>query len=290
MLSVEAMRFSYPGAAKQTLKGLDFEVEEGEIFGFLGPNGAGKSTTQNLLIGVLRGYEGSARVFGREVRDWGSEVYQQIGVAFEMPNHYARLSARENLDYFRGLYSSPTEEPMTLLGQVGLADAADQPVGSFSKGMKHRLTFARALLHRPKLLFLDEPTSGLDPANARNLKQIVSNLRDQGATIFLTTHNMTDADELCDRLALIADGELRAIDSPGALRLRHGRREVRLELEPEGDAAAAHGAEIHDFPLEGLGENETFLQLLRERRVRTLHSQEPSLEQVFLELTGRSLL
>ena len=292
MLVVDDLRFSYPGASSrhgggETLAGLSFEVQEGEVFGFLGPNGAGKSTTQNLLIGVLQGYRGSAQAFGREIRDWGSELYERIGVAFEVPNHFARLTARENLEYFAKLHPGATETVDDVLDQVGLGDQAEVQVGRFSKGMKHRLTYARAVLHRPKLLFLDEPTSGLDPANAHNLKNLIREQRERGTTIFLTTHNMADAEELCDRLALIVEGQLRAIDTPADLRLRHGERRVRLEVGPvEGGSG---GVEIHEFPLDGLGENTEFLRLLRERPIHTLHSQEPSLEQVFLELTGRSL-
>lgn len=287
MLRVEALRFSYPRTAGETLKGLDFHIDEGEVFGFLGPNGAGKSTTQNLLIGLLRGYRGSARVMGREIRDWGPDYYEKIGVSFEVPNHFSKLTALENLRYFAALYAGPTEDPRALLAAVGLEDSADVPVGRFSKGMKSRLTFARSLLPRPRLLFLDEPTSGLDPANARNVKDIVRRQRERGTTVFLTTHNMVDAEELCDRVALIVDGELRAIDAPLALQLRHGTRGVRVEVE--AGSGAEGRVEVHDFPLDGLGENRDFLALIAGSRVRTIHSQEPSLEQVFLEVTGRRL-
>ena len=161
MIEVKDLQFTYPGAAAPAVRGMSFTVKEGEIFGFLGPSGAGKSTTQKILTGLLQGYSGSVQVLGRELSAWssaGHSYYEQIGVGFELPNHYLKLTALENLNYFRSLYSGPTDDPRELLAMVGLTDDADTPVGQFSKGMKMRLNFVRALLHRPRLLFLDEPS------------------------------------------------------------------------------------------------------------------------------------
>ncbi|MDQ4106798.1 MAG: ABC transporter ATP-binding protein, partial [Actinomycetota bacterium] len=169
MLKVKDLTFTYPGGGKPAVEGINFNVRPGEIFGFLGPSGAGKSTTQKILIGLLRGYRGHIEVMGRELGTWGPEYYERIGVSFELPNHYQKLTALENLDFFRSLYSGRTRDPMELLEMVGLADDAGTRVSQFSKGMQMRLTFVRALLHGPELIFLDEPTAGLDPTNARKL-------------------------------------------------------------------------------------------------------------------------
>ena len=283
MIQVEGLDFTYPAGRRRVLKGLDFSVREGEVFGFLGPSGAGKSTTQNILIGLLKDYRGRVTVMGRDLADWGPEYYEEIGVAFELPNHYLKLSARENLEYFRSLYSGATAEPRALLELVGLEDAMDVRVGRFSKGMKVRLNFARSLLAHPRLLFLDEVTMGLDPGNARRVKDLVRERRDAGATVFITTHNMTVADELCDRVALLVDGEILLVDSPESLKLAHGERRVRVEYEDGEDVAS------RTFALDDLGHDAEFLRTIREHRVLRIHSQETSLEQVFLEVTGRGL-
>lgn len=282
-IEVRELTFAYGGRDEPVVRQMSFQVERGEIFGFLGPSGAGKSTTQKILTGLVRGYGGGARALGRELRDWGTEYYERIGVSFELPNHYQRLTARENLEFFRSLYAGETADPKWLLGQVGLTEDADRRVAQFSKGMQVRLTFARALLNRPELLFLDEPTSGLDPANVRALLEIIREQRDEGRTVFLTTHAMSVADELCDRVAFVVDGRIALIDSPRALRLRAGERQVRVEYR---DGA---GRALQDFPLEGLGENAAFLALLRERPVETIHTREATLEDVFIRVTGRRL-
>ena len=162
MITVQNLTYTYPTATAETLHGLNFEIAEREIFGFLGPSGAGKSTTQKILIGLLQKYGGTITVMGRELTEWGQEYYEHIGVSFELPNHYLKLTALENLAYFRSLYSGDTLDPMEVLTWVGLEDDAEKKVSDFSKGMKIRMNVARSLLHKPKILFLDEPTSGLD--------------------------------------------------------------------------------------------------------------------------------
>jgi fluoroquinolone transport system ATP-binding protein len=160
----------------------------------------------------------------------------------------------------------------------------DKPVAQFSKGMLNRLSVARALLNRPELLFLDEPTSGLDPVNARRIKELIQHKKAEGVTLFLTTHNMTVADELCDRVAFIVDGQISLIDAPRQLKLRHGRRTVRVEYSADGQWVSA------EYPLEGLWNNRVFLDVLRFQDVQTIHTQETTLEDVFIGVTGRSLL
>lgn len=283
MLDVRDLTFTYPGSDKPAIGGISFGVEVGEIFGFLGPSGAGKSTTQKILIGLLRDYRGDVRVMGKDLSAWGPEYYERIGVSFELPNHYQKLTALENLDFFRSLYSGQGGDPIKLLEMVGLAGDADTPVSRFSKGMQMRLTFVRALLHGPDLLFLDEPTAGLDPANARKLKNIILGLKEEGRTIFLTTHDMSVAEQLCDRVAFIVDGRIALLDSPRDLKVSHGERRVRVEYGEDGRTAR------REFPLDGLGHDEQFLALLRRERIETIHTGEATLEDVFVETTGKAL-
>ncbi len=283
MIEVNGLVFEYPGAKQPAVNDLEFSIEDGEIFGFLGPNGAGKSTTQKVLTGLLRNYSGKVRVLGREVCDWGSDLYEQVGVGFELPVHYGRLTARENLNYFAALYQGETEDLDHLLEQVDLLEHADVRVDRFSKGMRVRLSFARAILCRPRLLFLDEPTTGLDPLSARRIKDLILEHRARGATIFLSTHDMATADEICDRVAFLVDGRIALIDAPRELRVRYGEQRVRVEYRVDG------ALEARDFPLEGLAENAEFLAALRQPSLETIHTQESSLEGIFIRVTGREL-
>ena len=283
MIEVNRLVFTYPGAKEPAVNDLEFSVGDGEIFGFLGPNGAGKSTTQKVLIGLLRDYQGKVNVLGRESSGWGSELYEEVGVGFELPVHFGRLTARENLSYFAALYRGETEDVDHLLEQVDLLKEADERVERFSKGMRVRLSFARAVLCRPRLLFLDEPTTGLDPLSARRIKDLILEHRDRGATVFLTTHDMATADEICDRVAFLIDGRIALIDAPRELKVRYGERRVRVEYRVNGKL------EERDFPLEGLAENAAFLTALREPSLQTVHTQETSLENIFIRVTGQEL-
>lgn len=283
VIQTEAFRFTYPGAERPAVLDITFAVHRHEIFGFLGPSGAGKSTTQNVLIGLLDGYQGRVSVLGRDLRERDRGYYRRIGVAFEAPNHYLRLTARENLRLFAGLHGGGTDDPDGLLERVGLKQDGDKLVAEFSKGMRGRLTVARALLHKPQLLFLDEPTAGLDPVTARRIRQVIREARDGGATVFLTTHDMTTANELCDRVAFLVDGQIAAIDSPRSLRLAYGRKVVRVEVVSNGTRLE------REFPLAGLADDADFLGLIRSGGVETLHTLETTLEDVFVHVTGRTL-
>jgi fluoroquinolone transport system ATP-binding protein len=280
IIEAHDLSYRYAGAGAAAVCGLSVAVAAGEVFGFLGPSGAGKSTTQKILTGLLRDYSGTARVFGRDLAVWRPSDYANIGVSFELPNHFLKLTARENLRYFAALYRQPTRSPAEVLDLVGLSEAIDLQVGSFSKGMRVRLNLARALLHQPELLFLDEPTSGLDPVNARRIKDVIKAEQGAGRTIFLTTHNMALADELCDRVAFITGGQIAATDAPKALRLRYGTPTVKVEYR-EGQGVAAQL-----FPLPGLSTNAQFMALLRTDSIQTMHSQEATLEEVFVRVTG----
>ena len=283
MIEVHSFGYKYPGTHRPAVHDVSFSVQPGEIFGFLGPSGAGKSTTQNVLIRLLGGYAGEIRVLNRDLRTWDRSYYRRIGVAFETPNHYLRLTALENLRLFAGIHGRGTEAPELLLRRVGLEADGDKLVGEFSKGMRGRLTLARALLHHPELIFLDEPTAGLDPVTARLIRQVIRDVRNAGATIFLTTHDMVTADELCDRVAFLVDGAITALDTPRSLRLSHGRRVVRLEVIRGGTRAT------REFALDNLADDPEFLAELRTGGVETMHTLETTLEDVFVQVTGRAL-
>ncbi len=283
VIEVEGLSYRYPGAAEPAVRDVSFRVQDGEIFGLLGPSGAGKSTTQGVLIRLLRGWSGRVEVLGRPLTEWDTDYFRRIGVSFELPNHYLKLTARENLEYFRALYGDGAP-PDDVLAAVGLVDDADKPVGAFSKGMKNRLNLARSLLHRPTLWFLDEPTAGLDPGNARRVRDLVAAKRDEGTTVFLTTHDMSVADALCDRVGFMVDGQLEVVDAPQTLRRRYGRRELEVRYGSEQDAVASAR-----FALDGLADDDGFQQLLRTEHLVSMHSLETSLEDVFIQVTGRHL-
>jgi len=222
-------------------------------------------------------------VLGADLASRADDFYERIGVSFEFPNHFLKLTARENLTYFAALYSRPTLSPQDLLELVGLGADGDMTVSQYSKGMKNRLSIARALLHEPELLFLDEPTAGLDPINARRVRDIIRAQQAEGKTVFLTTHDMAVADELCDRVAFIIDGAIRIIDCPRDLKLRYGRARVAVEYLDKKQL------QRREFPLPGLGEDADYFALLRDFQIETMHSQEATLEEVFVAITGQGL-
>lgn len=283
MIAVQNVFFKYPKAKVNTIQDISFHVNTGEIFGFLGPSGSGKSTLQKILTGVLLDYHGSVCVFDNEIKNRTSAYYENIGVDFEFPNFYGKFTAMENLSYFSSLYQTKTTDPMLLMEKMGLHKDAGKKVASYSKGMKMRLGFVRCLLHNPKLLFLDEPTSGLDPANARILKDIILEQKELGKTIILTTHNMHDAEELCDRVAFIVDGHIKAIDSPHALQKSSGDTEVEYCI-------MENGIEIKKrCLLADLLVTADFQSAIKAGTITSIHSKEQSLEDVFISLTGRCL-
>lgn len=283
MIQVQNLSFSYPKSEVKAVKEITFNVNDGEIFGFLGPSGAGKSTTQKLLIKLLRGYSGDVNVLNKGLPKWNGDYYSQIGVGFELPNHYLKLTGEENLKLFASFYPSVAYSPIELLRMVKLEDHAKKPVEGYSKGMKMRLNFVRAIMHDPQLLFLDEPTSGLDPGYARMIKDIIIDLKNRGKTIFLTTHNMHDADELCDRVAFMVDGELKLIGAPKELKLQNGKRKVKVEVREEGKLVN------REFEFKGLAENKAFLEDINNPNFQSIHSCEESLEEVFIRTTGKML-
>ncbi len=284
MIQVQDLHFSYNASAHETLHGLNFGIGKGEIFGFLGPSGAGKSTTQKILTGLLKRYSGSVKVGNKEIRQITPDFYEKVGVVFEFPNLFSKFTALENLSYFSGLYRGATWDLKELLALVGLEKDMKTRVSEFSKGMKMRLNFCRGLLNIPEVLFLDEPTSGLDPVNARGILEIIKTQKQAGTTIFLTTHNMHVADELCDRVAFIIDGRIVLIDSPRTLKLQKGKKKIKVESRSES------GIITEEFAMDGIGENTRFQELLKSGKLETIHSLEASLEDIFIEVTGRRLV
>jgi fluoroquinolone transport system ATP-binding protein len=281
-IRVEDLRVRYRGGHRDAVDGISFQVAAGEVFGLLGPNGAGKSTTQRVLTGQLTGYRGRAEVLGRSLSSWSSDLYERIGVAFELPASWPRLTVAENLASIAGLYRGRTLAPLAALDLVGLAGAADRRAGSLSKGMAMRLNLARALLHQPEVLFLDEPTAGLDPGHAAQVHQVIRSRARQGCAVFLTTHDMTTVEEVCDRVAFLADGRLPVTGTPRDLRLAYGRPTVRIEYRAAGRAQAA------EFPLT-VPTDPALVALLRDSAVETIHTREATLREVFIAVTGDRL-
>lgn len=280
MIKVMDLKFSY--TKYPFIENMNFTVNSGEIFGFLGPSGAGKSTLQKILTGLITSYSGSVTVNDTEVKNHDKNFYEQIGVDFEFPSLYEKLTARENLNFFGSLYRKSTS-PESLLKKVGLTNHADKKVSDFSKGMKSRLNFIKALLHDPELLFLDEPTSGLDPSNAKVMKDIILHEKSKGKTILLTTHNMYDATELCDNVAFIVDGKLKVLDSPRNLIMSRGAAKVRYTYTQNNKE------EQNEVLLSQISQDKFLQNLIKENQLISIHSSEPTLNDIFMELTGRTL-
>lgn len=263
---------------------ISFTVERGEILGFLGPNGAGKSTTVKMLTGQLRPLSGRALLLGIDVSRHPKQVQARIGVCFEQPNLYEELSAADNLRLFARLFNVRDLDLTALLRRVGLDGRGNDLVSHYSKGMKQRLMIARALVNRPDILFLDEPTEGLDPTSAEAIRRVIREEQERGATIFLTTHDMYEADRLCHRVAFINSGRIVALDTPHNLKQQYGKRMVRAEVVgPDGSLLTREI--ILDQPETAV----EMANLLQHEKVITLHSEEATLEDIFIQLTGRGL-
>jgi len=278
MFKVNDLIFKYPKNKENTIKGISFEIKEGEIFGLLGPSGVGKSTTQKILTKLLKDYTGEVTYKEKRLKEYNKEFYQEIGVGFEMPVHFSKLTAEENLSFFKKLYKSQADTD-ELLKRVGLYEDKDKKVNEFSKGMKTRLNFVRALINNPKILFLDEPTNGLDPKNARIIKDIIKEFKQEGGTVLLTSHLMNDVDELCDRVAFMADGKIAEIDTPKNLKLKHGQRRVEIEYDDKEVVKDS-------FDLDNLGENDDFIDIVKTKKIITIHSKETTLDDIFIKVTG----
>lgn len=284
MITVKNLYHSYEKDGKYQVKDVSFEVKEGEVFGFLGPSGAGKSTTQNILTGLLEIQKGEAIVAGYNIKDISKDMFNKIGMSFEQSNVYSKLTARENLEFYSKLFDVPTRNCMELLKLVGLEGKENVKAGTFSKGMKHRLTFARSMINNPTLWFLDEPTTGLDPSIAADIKDIIKGKNREGVTVFLTTHNMFIADELCNRVAFIVDGEIKLIDSPKNLKLQYGDKLVEVEYIKDKEVVTKTFSTV-------LVEDKRSLQnIIENYEIQTMHTKEATLEEIFIKVTGRGLV
>lgn len=268
----------------EAVKGISFNVKKGEIFGFLGPNGAGKSTTIRMMIGLLKPTAGEITVNGLNIVTHAKEIHQNIGVVFENPNFYERLSVEDNLNFYAGLNKVSKERVSELIERFELTEKRKTEMKKLSKGQKQRVIIMRAILHKPRILFLDEPTSGLDPASSQIIRDQIRLLNEEGSTIVLTTHYMEEADQLCDRVAFINQGQIVANGSPYDLKLQYGER--RIVVEYQGPAGIVSEQLAMDNPATA----DRVSYLLKNERVETIHSQEATLADVFIRLTGREIL
>jgi ABC-2 type transport system ATP-binding protein len=293
VIQVAQLTKVYPtGKGRDPLRavdGIDFAVREGEVFGFLGPNGAGKTTTIRMLTGLSRPTSGQARVLGFDLARDVTRIKKRIGVVPEMSNLYDELSAFDNLVFAMQLYGVPRGERAVraeeLLARFRLGDKRDAPFAKLSRGMKRALTIAAALAHRPPLVFLDEPTTGLDVMSARNLRRMIAALRDEGVTVFLTTHYLEEAERLCDRIAILVQGRIVALDTVDGLKASaQGRTVVEVTLADANDGVETRRIEGDDVA----AAIRTALAQADGRRVLAVNTLRPTLEDVFVKLTGLS--
>ena len=285
ILSMEDVSLSFrtgpsPSAPrKRVLDNLTFAVERGECLGFLGPSGAGKTTTIKLLTRQLERDTGRIRLFGRALEHTGNADYDRIGILSDTSALYERLSIEANLRFYARLRGTGTAGIPAVLERMGLAQDRGTLIKNCSKGMRQRAALIAALIHAPELVFLDEPTSGLDPVARAEVHRMLAELRAGGTTIFLTTHDMAEAEEVCDRVAILNEGRIAALGAPDALKLAHARNRVTVRTRNRGtivttkDAAGAP----------------TVAEVMAAGECLSIHSDEPNLEEVFLDLTGRTL-
>ena len=267
---------------RQVLNNISLSVEEGEIFGLLGPSGAGKTTLIKMLIGLLSATSGNIAILGKELDKNFDESFPSFGMVLDNDGLYDRLNCYDNLELYARIYSISNRKKVIndLLEKVGLIESSKKSVSNLSKGMRQRLSFARAILHSPKIVFLDEPTSGLDPATTLQIHSMMKMLKESGTTIFLTTHNMNEAQKMCDHLALLNEGNIVEEGTPEDICLHHRKKcEVNIEMT-NGEK---YMVDSHDLL--------TVLQTVLDtnNKIRSIHSNEPNLEEVFIELTGRDL-
>jgi ABC-2 type transport system ATP-binding protein len=264
---------------------INFDVAEGEILGFLGPNGAGKTTTVKMLTGQMRPKKGKATLLGMDITQKTEKVQEQIGVCFEIANLYEQMTGIENLKLFAQLFGVRNFDVQTLLKRVGLGERGKDRVEGYSKGMKQRLMVARALVNEPRILFLDEPTEGLDPVSAESIRTLILDESKKGVTVFLTTHDMLEADKLCDRVAFINQGQIAALDTPHNLKQQYGKRMVKAQVSGRDGKL-----ESREIVLDTDATAADLQRLFNDEKVVTIHSEEASLEDIFIKITGRGLV
>ena len=264
---------------------VNFNVAQGEILGFLGPNGAGKTTAIKMLTGQLKPRDGKAILLGMDVAKNVERAQAEIGVCFEDTNLYEQMSAIENLNLFARLFGIHPFDGYALLKRVDLSGREKDRVETYSKGMKQRLMVARSLVSRPQILFLDEPTAGLDPTSSEAIRNIILEERARGATVFLTTHDMLEADKLSDRVAFMNQGKIVALDTPLNLKQQYGKRALKAKVSSKSGKL-----EDREIVLDTPETPKAIQRLFTEENVVTVHSEEATLEDIFIEITGRGLV
>ncbi len=281
IVSAKGLTYSY-----NTLKAVDnvsFSLGKGQILGFLGPNGAGKTTVIKMVTGQLEIQKGSIELFGKKLKKNDSEIRERMGVCFEEKNLYENMTAKENLEFFASLFGIKDYDVKKALKRVNLFKRMNDRVGSFSKGMRQRVMVARALINTPDILFLDEPTSGLDPASSESIRNIIKEEANRGAAVFLTTHDMHEADQLADNVAFMNDGKIVALDTPENLKVKHGKRSIKVRIRRGGVI------KTETISLEKENAGEKVKKLVESKDLLTIHTEESTLESIFIKLTGRRL-
>jgi ABC-2 type transport system ATP-binding protein len=281
-VSIQATDLEFSYGDHMAVNGVSLEVAGGEILGFLGPNGAGKSTTIKMLTGQLTPDSGTITLLGLDMAHKRDEIQARMGVCFEEKNHYNNMTARENLAFFGKLFNIRELDVDGLLDKVDLTDRADDRVSSFSKGMRQRLMIARAISNTPDLLFLDEPTDGLDPVSARAIRNVIKAQASRGAAVVLTTHDMMEADSMSDRVSFINEGRVLITDTPENMKLAYGQRNVRVR--------SRNGSDVEEviIPMDEEGAGDRLRGLLTDD-VMTIHTEEATLEDIFIQMAGRGL-
>lgn len=278
--AIKINNISHSFKEKKVLKGIDLEIKKGEIFGLLGPSGAGKTTLINIVTGQLNASEGVCRISGVDSSRLSGEQYKKIGVMMDHFGLYERMSCFDNLKFYDLLDGNCTSQIDDVLSRVGLLESKKVQVANLSKGMKNRLSFARAILRKPEILFLDEPTGGLDPNTTKEIHKMLLEEKEKGTTIFLTTHNMHEAEELCDHIALLNEGMIVEYGKPTELcRKYNNQKKYKLHLKSGEDVELAHEKE----------DMEKLIFYLQNEEVETIHTNEPDLEMIFMTLTGGEL-
>ncbi len=279
MNSIDVKNLDKSFGEKKVLENISLNVGYGELFGLLGPSGAGKTTLIKILTGQLK-YHGQAKVFGKDCSSLGGEIYRKVGMVLDNCGIYERLNCFDNIKLFARINKVENEAIYSVLKRVGLFEAMKTPAGRLSKGMKQRLLLARAILHKPNMLFLDEPTSGLDPATAIEIHEYLKELKNSGTTIFLTTHNMEEAYKLCDNIALLNEGKIVEYGIPAELCRKYNQENTIELLLKDGDKVT--------MPNNSTSADK-IAAYFSEEKVEAIHSSEPNLETVFMRLTGRGL-
>lgn len=278
--AMEAKNLSLKFADHQVLDNITFEIQTGEIFGLLGPSGAGKTTLIKILTGQMIQNHGFAKLLGKDTRALGALEHEKIGIMMDNFGLYERLSAYDNLSFYADLYHVSHQRIADILKSIGLYEVRKKAVSKLSKGMKNRLSLARALINDAKILFLDEPTSGLDPVTTREIHNILRKKKEQGTTIFLTTHNMFEAQSLCDYVALLSEGSIIEYGTPQNICRKYNHLNKFQVTLKDGEVVLLENSAFSAFQIK---------EYLEKELIASIHSTEPTLETVFIELTGRGL-